>query len=256
MRILGALVLLLAGACASAPVVDIARSGKLRVAIAVGPAASPFWTTRDPATGAARGVTVELGKAAAARLGVPLELVEFPNSGEIMMAASKDEWDISFMPADPERDKYVDMGPAYVVYDSAWLVRAGINSVAEVDRAGMRVASVEGTSTSRAVVNTLQHATLTLFAKPDVPVRMLARGELDAFAMGREALQDVARTIPGARVLDEAIQTTGMVVVVPKGRPAVRAWAARFVEEAKKDGTLRRVLDAEGFHRVAVAPPR
>jgi hypothetical protein len=36
----------------------------------------------------------------------------------------------------------------------------------------------------------------------------------------------------------------------------VRAWAARFVEDAKKDGTLRRVLDAEGFHRVAVAPPR
>ena len=44
---------------------DIAPTGSLRVAIGVGPAASPFWTTRDPATGKLRGVTVELAKAAA-----------------------------------------------------------------------------------------------------------------------------------------------------------------------------------------------
>ena len=40
--------------------VDIAPTGALRVAVAVGPAASAFWTTRDPSTGEPRGVTVEL----------------------------------------------------------------------------------------------------------------------------------------------------------------------------------------------------
>src|SRR5260370_15085994 len=82
---------------------DIAPTGSLRVAVAVGPAASTFWATRDPASGEARGVTVELAKAAAAKLHVTLKLVEYQNSDEIPAAAMKDSWDISFIPADPPR---------------------------------------------------------------------------------------------------------------------------------------------------------
>jgi polar amino acid transport system substrate-binding protein len=51
------------------------------------------------------------------------------------------------------------------------------------------------------------------------------------------------------------IQSTGVVVVVPKNRPATLDWATRFVEEAKKDGTVRRALDGAGFTNAAVAPP-
>jgi polar amino acid transport system substrate-binding protein len=98
-----ALAALLLGACATAPsseVAQVAPTGALRVAIGVGPSPSAFWATR----GKPRGVTVELGKAAAAKLGVPLQLVEYPNSGEITAAASKGAWDISFMPQDPARN--------------------------------------------------------------------------------------------------------------------------------------------------------
>src|SRR5215470_12489366 len=115
---------------------DIAPTGALRVAVAVGPAASTFWATRDLASGEARGVTVELAKAAAAKLKVPLRLVQYQNSGEIAAAAAKDAWDISFMPADAEREKFVDQGPPYVVYESTYLVRAGsdIKALRDVDR--------------------------------------------------------------------------------------------------------------------------
>src|SRR5258706_13315601 len=82
---------------------DISPTGTLRVAIAVGPAASTFWATRDPASGEARGVTVELAKAAAAKLHVPVRLVEYQNSGEIAAAAGKDAWGIPFRSAASER---------------------------------------------------------------------------------------------------------------------------------------------------------
>lgn len=241
----------------SAPVHEIAPKGALRIAVGVGPSPSPFWTTRDPSTGSARGVTVELGRAAAAKLGVPAKIVEYPNSGEIMKAASQDAWDISFMPQDPEREKYVDVGPAYVVYESSYLVGAGssIRNAAEVDQDGVRVGGVEGTTTSRAVAGQLKHAKLALFPTPDPAMEKLAKGELDAIAMGREALIDFSRKTPGTRLLDDIIQSTGVVVVVPKNRPATREWAARFVEEAKANGTVRRALDAAGFTNAAVAPP-
>jgi len=251
--------LLLAG-CASAPVAstkDVAPKGELRVAIGVGPAASPFWATRDSGIGGVRGVTVDLGKAAAAKLGVPLKLIVYQNSGEITAAASQDAWDISFLPQDAEREKFVDAGPAYVVYESSYLVRAGseIRGAAEVDRDGVRVGCVEGTSTSRTVAKSLKHATLTLFPKPDGAVELLGQGRLDAIAMGRETLIEFSRRLPGTRLLDDIIQSTGIVVVVPKNRPATREWAARFLEEAKANGTVRRALDRAGFTNAAVAPP-
>jgi polar amino acid transport system substrate-binding protein len=237
---------------------DVAPSGSLRVAIAVGPAASTFWATRDPNSGEARGVTVELAKAAAARLDLPLKLIEYPNSGEIAAAAAQDAWDISFMPADAEREKFVDQGPPYVVYASTYLVRAaaGIRTVADVDRDGIRVGAIAGTSTSRTVAKSLKHATLTTFPKPEAAAALLREGQLDALAMGTDALIDIGRGLPGTRVLDEPVQSTGVVVIVPKNRPATRAWAAAFIEEAKADGTVRRIFDSTGFAATAVAPPQ
>src|SRR5215472_10543014 len=237
---------------------DIAPTGSLRVAIAVGPAASTFWATRDPASGEPRGVTVELAKAAAAKLHVPLKLVEYQNSGEIAAAAAKDAWDISFMPADAEREKFVDQGPPYVVYESTYLVRAGsdIKGLADVDRPGIRVGAIEGTSTSRTVARSLKRASLTTFPKPEAAAELLGMGALDALAMGTEALIDLAKGLPGSRVLNEPVQSTGVVITVPKNRPAARDWAAHFIEDAKTDGTVRRAFDSAGFVDVAVAPPR
>ena len=235
---------------------DIAPTGSLRVAVGVGPAPSPFWATRDPATGKLRGVTVELGKAAAEKLGLPLQLVEYPNSGETAAAADKDAWDISFMPADPERARFVDQGPAYVAYTSGYLVRAGsdIRAAADVDRAGIRVGCIEGTGTARAIAKDLKRATLTKYAQAEKAAEAIGNGELDALAMGTEAVKDLSRKLPGTKVLDEVIHATGVVVVVPKGHAAAGEWAARFLEGAKADGTVRRALDASGFAHEKVAP--
>jgi polar amino acid transport system substrate-binding protein len=237
---------------------DIAQTGSLRVAIAVGPAASTFWATRDPASRAARGVTVELAKAAAAALHVPLQLVEYQNSGEIAAAAAQDAWDISFMPADAERERFVDQGPPYVVYESTYLVRAGsdIRTIADVDRPGIRAGAIAGTATSRTVAKSLTRASLTTFPKPEAAAERLGRGEIDALAMGTDALIDLAKGLPGTRLLDEPVQSTGVVVTVPKNRPAARDWAAEFIEQAKADGTVRRAFDSAGYAGTAVAPAR
>ena len=235
---------------------DVAPTGSLRVAVAVGPAASAFWATRDPVTGKPRGVTVELAKAAADRLHVPLQLVEYPSSDEIAAAGSKDAWDISFMPAEVRREQFVDQGPAYVAYTSSYLLRAGsdIRSAADIDRTGMRIGCIEGTSTSRTITKALQHATLTKFAKADVAAEMIGNGQLDALAMGTEAVEDLSRKLPGTKVLDEVIQSTGVVVVVPKGHAAAGAWATHFLGDAKADGTVRRALDSGGSANAKVAP--
>src|SRR5689334_6077253 len=73
---------------------EIAPTGKLRVAIGISPAGGAFWSTKTESGYA--GVPVDLGKEMAAQLGVPVEYVAYPNSGQITDAAAKGVWDVTF----------------------------------------------------------------------------------------------------------------------------------------------------------------
>jgi polar amino acid transport system substrate-binding protein len=94
---------LLAGAGAASAqsgAAAVAPTGQLRVALNVG---NPVLAVKDPATGDVRGVTVDLGRALAAQLGVPVALVEYPNVARIVDGARSGTWDIAFLASDPAR---------------------------------------------------------------------------------------------------------------------------------------------------------
>ena len=106
---------------------EIAPTGKLRVAIAISPAGGAFWSTKTESGGYA-GVPVDLGKAMAAQLGVPVEYVTHNNSGQIVDAVSKGTWDVTFLPKDPEREGRMSFGPIYEVADATYIIKAGLRS--------------------------------------------------------------------------------------------------------------------------------
>jgi polar amino acid transport system substrate-binding protein len=251
---------LLAG-CASVPDdqvrKELAPSGKLRVGVGVGAAPSAFWATRDPASGRPRGVTVNLGQALADRLGVPMELVVYANSGEVTAAGPKGEWDVAFLPVDDERRKVIEFGPAYYLSTSTYMVRPGspIKSIAEVDRPGVKVGGVANTTTARTAIATLKATNVISFRTVEEIVAKMKTGEIDAIALGRESLRGLAPQLPGARILDGYFHATGTSVAVPKGKPAALAYVRQFIEEGKTNGTVRRALDGAGFGDLAVAPP-
>ena len=89
---------------------ELIPTGKLRVAIAVAPAPSALYAVKDSTTGKFRGVTVDLGAALARKLGVPVEFLPHLASGEIQNSAASGKWDVTFMPVDEERKKFVDFG--------------------------------------------------------------------------------------------------------------------------------------------------
>src|SRR3954471_7757765 len=119
---------------------EIAPTGKLRVAIAISPAGGAFWSTKTEAGGYA-GVPVDLGKEMAAQLGVPVEYVAHQNSGQIVDAASKGTWDVTFLPKDPEREARMSFGPIYEVTEATYIVKAGspAKDFATLDQPGIKV---------------------------------------------------------------------------------------------------------------------
>jgi polar amino acid transport system substrate-binding protein len=246
--ILGVSIMITGPAGADALRDEIAPTGKLRVAIGISPAGGAFWSTKNEA-GGYTGVPVDLGKEMAAQLGVPVEYVAYPNSGQITDAVSSGAWDISFLPKDAERETRMSFGPVYEVADATYIVKAGSTATnfATLDQPGVKVAAVNNTTTMRGARAHLKHAKVTGYQTYDEIFGLLKNGEIDAFALSRDQLNAMAKKIPGTRVLDETFKQTVTAVAVPLNHPLALAFATKFMTEATTNGVLRRAYDNNGL---------
>ena len=231
---------------------EIAPTGKLRVAIAISPAGGAFWSTRTEAGYA--GVPVDLGKAMAAQLGVSVEYVVHQNSGQITDAASKNAWDVTWLPKDPERETKMMFGPIYEVADATYIVKPGstVTNFATLDQPGVKVAAVNATTTMRGAIAHLKHAKVTGYQTYDEIFALLRSGEIDAFALSRDQLNKMAQKIPGTRVLDETFKKTVTAVAVPLGHDQALVFVTTFMDEAVTNGTLRKAYDDNGLKDAAI----
>lgn len=235
---------------------QLAPTGRLRGGIVIAPAASAFFCVKD-ASGAPRGVTVDLLRAFAGALNLPLDMQVFDNSGQVTDAVAAGTCDVAFMPRDPTREGKVDFGPAYYLIASTYLVPAGskITSIDEVNRLGVRIVGISNTTTVRSARRSAPNASVEEVPSVDQMAEMAASGKGDAFALSHDSFVGLLPRLPGARVLPGHFQQTGISVAVPKGRAAGLKIATALIEQAKRDGTVRGALDAAGFKDGEVAPP-
>ncbi len=245
--ILGIFVMSNGSAGADALKDELAPTGKLRVAIAISPAGGAFWSTKTDSGFA--GVPVDLGKAMADKLGVPVEYVPHNNSGQIVDATGKGTWDVTFLPKDPEREGRMSFGPIYEVADATYIVKAGssVKDFATLDQPGIKVAAVNNTTTMRGAIAHLKNAKVTGYQTYDEIFNLLKNGEIDAFALSRDQLNAMAKKIPGTRVMDETFKQTVTAVAVPPNHPQALAFVAKFMTEAVSNGTLRAAYDRNGL---------
>src|SRR6202045_725266 len=246
--ILGVAVMMAGPVRADALKDQISPTGKLRVAIGISPAGGAYWSTKTE-TGGYAGVPVDLGKAMADQLGVPVEYVAYPNSGQITDSVSSGAWDVTFLPKDAERETKMSFGPIYEVADATYIVKAGstVTNFQTLDQPGVKVAAVNGTTTMRGAIAHLKHAKVTGYQSYDEIFALLKNGEVDAFALSRGQLNAMAKKIPGTRVLDETFKQTVTAVAVPLNHPLALAFVTKFMTEAISNGTLSKAYDNTGL---------
>ena len=120
-------------------------TGVLRASINLG---NPILAKAGPPGGDPTGVSVDLARAFAQRLGVPVEFVVFDTAGKSVQAVSDDKADIGFFAIDPLRGAGIAFTAAYVLIEGCYLVRdaSPIHSNEQVDQPGVRVAVGEGSA--------------------------------------------------------------------------------------------------------------
>jgi polar amino acid transport system substrate-binding protein len=247
--------LVLSAAAREDDVKELAPTGKLRVALVFAPAKSIFFVVKD-GDGKPHGVTADLAGALAHAAKLPLEYVLFANSGLATDALESGAVDVSFMPVDEERKQRVAFGPNYALGESTYMVTAALpaKTVAEVDRAGVRVIGIANTTTIRAAARTLKNTGISAVPSVAEAVAMLRDGKADAFALSRDSLPTYVKQVPGSRITDGAFQQIGIAIAVAKGNQAGLAAVTKFLNEAKSKGLVRKALDDAGYPDTAVAP--
>jgi polar amino acid transport system substrate-binding protein len=252
------------GACATPPmprqipsaaaIAELAPSGRLRAAINFG---NPILANRNKATGEAYGVSVDLARELATRLGVPLELVPFNSAGRVVEGAKSNLWDVAFVAIDPLRAADMDYSAAYVIIEGAYLVPQGspITRNEDVDREGVRVAVGAGSAYDLFLTRELKKARIVRAPTSPMVVDMMVAHKIDVAAGVKQQLEADAKRLSGLRLLEGRFMVINQAMATPKGRPAGARFLADFVEEMKASEFVLNALTLHAIDGATVAPP-
>lgn len=236
-----------------AAVAELAPTGKLRAAINFG---NPILAKKDTASGEARGVSIDLARELAKRLGVPVELVSFTAAGKVVEAVKSNLWDVAFVAIDPVRGADMHQSSPYVVIEGAYLVpqASPIRGNDEVDRKGLRVMVAKGSAYDLYLARELNNAQiLRVSTSPEVVDAMLAQ-KIEVAAGVKQQLEADAKRVPGVRLLPGRFMVINQAMATPRNRPAGARYLEEFVEEMKASGLVADALKRHAIEGAAVAP--
>ena len=236
-----------------AAVSDLAPSGTLRAAINVG---NPVLAARGTGGGEPTGVSVDLARELARRLGVPVQLVVFDAAGKVVEAGKTGGWDIAFVALDPARAAEIAQSPPYVVIEGAYMVRTGspIASNDQVDRSGTRVAVGKGSAYDLYLTRNLKQATIMRTTTSGGVVDYFLKENLEVAAGVKQQLELDARRVQGVRILPGRFMVINQAMASQKGREAGARYVREFIEEMKASGFVAQALERHKVQGAAVAP--
>ncbi len=226
-----------------------APTGTLRAAINQG---NSVLAQKGP-NGEALGITVDLARELAKRLGVGVELVIFDGAGKAFDALKSGATDIGFLAIEPVRAAEVDFTAPYVLIEGTYMVPkdSALKVIDDVDKPGIRIGVNKGSAYDLFLTRTLKNAQLL---RGDDGVGLFKKDNLDAAGGVRQPLMAYAKTDPSVRVMDGRFMAIQQAMGMPKGRTAAVPYLRDFVEEMKASGFAADALKRSNQPDAQVAP--
>jgi polar amino acid transport system substrate-binding protein len=216
---------------------DLAPTGVLRASINLGNPVLANGTPEDPG-----GVTVDIAREVAARLGVPVEFVCFDAARKSFEALTKGEADICFLAIEPAREAEVAFTEPYVEIEGVYAVPTDspFTTPADVDRPGIRVGVKQGSAYDLFLTRTLRSATVV---RGDDGVDVFRAEGLEVAAGIREPMTAFVAANPDLRLVEERFMAIRQAVGTTKDRsPEAVGFLTELVAELKSSGFVAKSL--------------
>jgi polar amino acid transport system substrate-binding protein len=240
----------IAGCASSQKVPDAARSelapsGQLRAGMNPG---NGLFTTKDAATGELRGVSVDLMRELASRLGVPVVFVVHPNPGDVADAVDKGTWDVAILAIAQARAQTIAFSPAITEIEATYVVHkdSAFMSATQVDASGVRIAAPEKAGYELYLTETLRGATLIRTKGSRAAFDLFMDRRADALAGLKPDLLNLVDRMPQARLLEGKFMTVNHGLGTPRARRAAADYLKAFVEEVNASGFVARSIERHG----------
>lgn len=228
---------------------DLAPTGTLRASINLGNPVLAQGTPDEPT-----GITVDLAREIAARLGVPVEFLCFDAARKSFEAMTSGAADLCFLAIDPARETEVAFTAAYVIIEGVYAVPndSPLTTVADVDAPGVRIGVKQGSAYDLYLTRTLQHATLVRGTDGTDAFRA---DDLEAAAGVRQPITQFVAGNDDVRLIEERFMQIQQAVGTTKNRrPETVQFLRDVVEELKTNGFVAASLEKAGQSDVMVAP--
>jgi polar amino acid transport system substrate-binding protein len=227
---------------------DLAPTGTLRASINLGNIVLAQGTSDAPS-----GVTPELARALAKRLGVPSALTCFDAAGKAFEALKAGKVDLVFLAVEPVRAAEIEFTAPYVIIEGCYVVAqdSALGSPADVDQPGIRVGVNKQSAYDLFLTRSLKNATLV---RSEDGAATFLQEKLEAAGGVKQALQKFIAANPGVRLIDERFMEIRQAMGTAKGRLAGAAYLRGFIEEMKASGFVADALKRSGQHDATVAP--
>ena len=196
----------------------------------------------------------ELGREFARKLGVPYDPVVYAQNGEVIAALKSGNVDVLFTNATPARAKEIDFTQPYLEMDAGYLVPQG-SSIAkfdDVDRPGVRVVVVEGSTSVVKLPALLMSATVVRTPNLDCGVALLVAGKAEVFATNKTILFGLSDKLPGSKVLDGRYGVEQIAMGMAQGKGSALAYARRFITAVVSEGLVKAAAGRASVRGAAV----
>lgn len=227
---------------------DLAPTGALRASINLGNPVLAQGTPEAPS-----GVTVDIARELADRLGVPVSFQCFDAARKSFEALRTGAADVAFLAVEPARAAEVEFTAPYVLIEGVYAVAADspIRTAEDVDRPGVRVGVKEGSAYDLFLTRTLENAEVVRGADGIDAFRELG---LEVAAGIRQPLGRHVAADPGLRLVEPRFMQIRQAVAVARGhRPATVSFVYELVEDLKSSGRIAESLVTSG-QDASVAP--
>lgn len=244
--LMGAVALIHGGLVQAGALDDAVRRGVLKVGTT--PTYVPFEMTDKQ--GRIVGFEIDLLQAMSRALGVELELVAVPYT-ELLSGLMARKFDLigSGMTVTQERNLKLNFSDSFIVVGQTVLLHprlAGkVASIEDLDDAGYRIATTEGTTAEAAAQRFLGAARLSSFATPEEGVRQVVTGAADAF-IHDAPYNLIAMTRPENQALlalEQPFTYEPLAFGLKKGDYDSLNWINHFLNQVAQDGTYDRLYD-------------
>jgi len=229
-------------------------TGAQRASINLG---NPILANRDAATGEPVGVSIDLAREFARRLGVAVELVVFEKAAASVDAVRNEQADIGFFAIDPLRSDGMQFTAPYVLIEGSYLVPAAspLTRNEDVDSDAQRIAVGAGSAYDLFLTREIRRAQIVRVQGAKGVMESLHAGQVDVAAGIRQVLEVEAEKAPGLRLLPGRFMVIQQAMGTPssRGNEASAALGA-FVEEVKASGFVAHALARHRIQGASVAP--